>query len=211
MVIKGAGLRPIGKPLDWPPYPTIMRALHFYPDSSIPIFIFSSWVDVHVLQPEGEDGFAGWEVERGMPAQPVLGFEPWQTIAARELAARIPSEGIAVVDLQTSRRFRDRHIPGAWWAVRSRLDQASRQLQGARLLALTSDDGTLAHLAAPEAKNFGYMLRYAFSNAAPHPGSRRAFPRKAGWKMRRRRSTTSGTSRTSMSTPATTKSTRATI
>ena len=33
MVMKGAGLRPIGKPLDAPPYPTIMRALHFYPDS----------------------------------------------------------------------------------------------------------------------------------------------------------------------------------
>ena len=33
MVMTGAGLRPIGKPMDAPPYPTIMRALHFYPDS----------------------------------------------------------------------------------------------------------------------------------------------------------------------------------
>ena len=33
MVMTGAGLRPIGKPMDLPPYPTIMRALHFYPDS----------------------------------------------------------------------------------------------------------------------------------------------------------------------------------
>jgi len=33
VVIMEDGLRPIGKPTDLPPYPTIMRALHFYPDS----------------------------------------------------------------------------------------------------------------------------------------------------------------------------------
>src|SRR3990167_1611904 len=33
VVIKGDGLRPIGKPTDSPPYPTITRAPHFYPDS----------------------------------------------------------------------------------------------------------------------------------------------------------------------------------
>jgi hypothetical protein len=32
VVIMGAGLRPIGKPMDSPPYPTITRAPHFYPD-----------------------------------------------------------------------------------------------------------------------------------------------------------------------------------
>ena len=34
MVIMGGGLRPSGKPMDEPPYPTIMRALHFYPDGA---------------------------------------------------------------------------------------------------------------------------------------------------------------------------------
>lgn len=33
VVMMGAGLRPIGKPMDQPPYPNIMRAPHFYPDS----------------------------------------------------------------------------------------------------------------------------------------------------------------------------------
>ena len=28
----GAGLRPIGKPMDKPPYPKKLRALHFYPN-----------------------------------------------------------------------------------------------------------------------------------------------------------------------------------
>ena len=32
MVIMEDGLRPLGKPMDSPPYPTIMRAPHFYPD-----------------------------------------------------------------------------------------------------------------------------------------------------------------------------------
>jgi hypothetical protein len=31
-VMRGAGLRPSEKSMDSPPYPTIMRALHFYPD-----------------------------------------------------------------------------------------------------------------------------------------------------------------------------------
>ena len=30
--IMGAGLRPVGKPTDTPPYPTMLRAPHFYPD-----------------------------------------------------------------------------------------------------------------------------------------------------------------------------------
>lgn len=33
MVIMGDGMRPFGKLTDMPPYPTIARALHFYPDS----------------------------------------------------------------------------------------------------------------------------------------------------------------------------------
>ena len=32
MVIMGDGMRPLGKLTDTPPYPTITRASHFYPD-----------------------------------------------------------------------------------------------------------------------------------------------------------------------------------
>jgi hypothetical protein len=31
----GDGLRPIGKPLDLPPYPKMPRAPHFYPDNEV--------------------------------------------------------------------------------------------------------------------------------------------------------------------------------
>ena len=59
--------------------------------------------------------------------------------------------GATVLDLATSLRFKQSHIPGAWWGVRSRLAEAKAKMGNARRLVLTSEDGLLAHLAAPEA------------------------------------------------------------
>jgi rhodanese-related sulfurtransferase len=109
------------------------------------------WSEVYVLEPEGGDGFAGWALAAGPRSQIPAGFQPWRTVTAGELAQRLQQGGTTVLDLASSLRFRDGHIPGAWWAVRSRLDQARSQLTDARSLVLTSEDGTLAHLAAAEA------------------------------------------------------------
>lgn len=109
------------------------------------------WNEVFVLEPEGENGFAGWALEHGPRARRIPGFTPWQTIAVDALAGRIPLGELAVIDLSTSLKFRDRHIPGGWWAVRARLDEAHKRIPDARAIVLTSEDGALAHLAAPEA------------------------------------------------------------
>jgi rhodanese-related sulfurtransferase len=109
------------------------------------------WSEVCVLEPEGEDGLAGWALESGPRAQTPPGLKCWRTLTARELEQRLGQDGVTVLDLATSLKFRERHIPGAWWAVRARLDQAYAKLPDARALVLTSDEGTLAHLAAPEA------------------------------------------------------------
>jgi 3-mercaptopyruvate sulfurtransferase SseA len=101
------------------------------------------WNDVHVLEPEGEDGFAGWSTAAG----PGPRHEPSRSPSI--LPAQLKKQ--TVVDLSTSLRFRARHIPGAWWAVRSRLDEAHKRLAEAKALVLTSEDGRLAHLAAAEA------------------------------------------------------------
>jgi rhodanese-related sulfurtransferase len=93
------------------------------------------WNDVHVL--ERLDGF---DIERGSRAPRVLGLEQWPTV-------REP-EG-AVLDFSTSLRFYFRHIPGAWWVVRSRLDEARTKID-APFLTLTSDDSILAHLSASD-------------------------------------------------------------
>ncbi|MBI3375725.1 MAG: thiosulfate sulfurtransferase [Betaproteobacteria bacterium] len=109
------------------------------------------WNNVFVLEPGGEDGFAGWAIENGPRERSISGFRPWQTIAAATVAARLSLGEAAVVDLSTSLKFRDRHIPGAWWAVRARLDAARARIPGAGAIVLTSEDGTLAHFTAPDA------------------------------------------------------------
>ena len=101
------------------------------------------WDEVYVLEP----GTGDWPLERGPREAEIPGFQPWSTLSAQELA-RIPA---TVLDLSTSLRFRARHVPGAWWAVRARLEEARAKLADARELVLTSEDGVLAHLAAPEA------------------------------------------------------------
>jgi rhodanese-related sulfurtransferase len=60
--------------------------------------------------------------------------------------------GTVVVDLARSVDFREGHIPGALWGVRSRLAGLQPQLAGAGYTVLTSPDGVLARLAVDEVK-----------------------------------------------------------
>jgi rhodanese-related sulfurtransferase len=95
------------------------------------------WRDVYVL-----DDISGLATATG-PRQPPE-VPSWKK-TVRSV------EGATVLDLSTSLRFNSRHIPGAWWGVRSRLEEARRCIPDAKKLVLTSEDGLLAHLAAPEA------------------------------------------------------------
>jgi rhodanese-related sulfurtransferase len=61
-------------------------------------------------------------------------------------------EGTVVVDLARSVDFRDGHIPGALWGIRTRLDVLRPQLAGASYVVVTSPDGVLARLAVDEVK-----------------------------------------------------------
>ena len=102
------------------------------------------WNEIYVLEPDAGD----WPIERGRPRAPrVPALERSPTVDAQALARAQAT----VIDLSTSLRFRARHIPGAWWAVRSRLVEARARIGEAREIVLGSEDGTLAHLAAPEA------------------------------------------------------------
>jgi rhodanese-related sulfurtransferase len=94
------------------------------------------WSDVHVLEDP--------ELTESGPRRPKIpGTPPWRT------NSQVP-EGAAVLDFSTSLRFHHAHIPGAWWVVRSRLKEAWEKIPSAENLLLTSEDGVLAHLAAPE-------------------------------------------------------------
>ena len=108
------------------------------------------WDDVHVLEPEGADGFAGWPLEQG-PRERDFALSPATSVPAAELARLVKKKAVCVIDLATSLRYRARHIPGAWWAVRARLGEAKAKIPAPARLVLSSEDGVLATLAAPEA------------------------------------------------------------
>jgi rhodanese-related sulfurtransferase len=105
------------------------------------------WDDVHVLEPEGEFGLGDITLARGPRAPRIAAYPDWPVVRATELARG----GATVIDLSSSLRFRRRHIPGAWWAVRARLAEARAKIGEASDIVLTSDDGLVARFAAPEA------------------------------------------------------------
>jgi len=59
---------------------------------------------------------------------------------------------VAVIDVATSREYLAGHIPGACFAIRSRLASKHRHLSDYDTLVLTSPDGRLAAIAAAEAE-----------------------------------------------------------
>jgi rhodanese-related sulfurtransferase len=95
------------------------------------------WNDVYVL-----DDLTGLQVESGPRKPPEV--SKWHAVPPDSVAG-------TVVDLSTSLRFQQAHIPGAWWAIRSRLAEARNKIGTVPALVLTSEDGALAHLAGPEA------------------------------------------------------------
>jgi len=103
------------------------------------------WKDVYVLAAEGRE--TGWPkpVVLGAPARPELAVDPAQ------LADLLARDAATVIDLASSRSFREGHIEGAWFAIRARLARALERVKPHGTLVLTSEDGVIAALAAPEA------------------------------------------------------------
>jgi len=62
-------------------------------------------------------------------------------------------DGTVVLDLARSIDFREGHIPGALWGVRTRLASLALQLAAAKHVVITSPDGVVARLAVDEVKD----------------------------------------------------------
>jgi rhodanese-related sulfurtransferase len=106
------------------------------------------WRDAFVLA----DDLAGEAQETG--AEKPRTLDPPQgtpTIDVPALAARLAEGTAVVVDLASSLEYRAAHIPGAWFAIRSRLGDALTKLPPAGALVFTSPDGLLALYAARDA------------------------------------------------------------
>ena len=86
-----------------------------------------------------------WQPSRPQPAQT-------PAIAAAELAAQLadPDSHTIVLDFTASANYVKGHIPGAWWALRSRLEQDLRALPDAKRYVATCASSALARFAAPE-------------------------------------------------------------
>jgi rhodanese-related sulfurtransferase len=107
------------------------------------------WDEVYVIEQEA----AGAATVAGAEERHVLGLAEADaaTIGAAELKAALDRGEAVVADLGTSHGYREAHIPGAWFAIRSRLAGSLGKLPPAPLLVLASPDGVLARLAAAEA------------------------------------------------------------
>jgi rhodanese-related sulfurtransferase len=104
------------------------------------------WKDVFVLAEAGD--------ETAAPVTPILGSAPpaEALIDCAELSDLLARDAAAVLDLSLSRDYRQGHIPGAWFGIRSRLARALETIAPRGELVLTSDDGLVAGLAVPEAR-----------------------------------------------------------
>jgi 3-mercaptopyruvate sulfurtransferase SseA len=102
------------------------------------------WADVFVLVESG--------TEKDAPKAEILGADsmPHLRIDCAELAGMLVREAATIVDLSLSRNYLKAHIPGAWFAIRSRLPKSLATIPARGTIVLTSEDGLLARIAAPE-------------------------------------------------------------
>jgi rhodanese-related sulfurtransferase len=99
------------------------------------------WKDVFVLPEAGS--------ESGKSADIVLGAPPPGT--GIDFSALLAIDNVTIIDLSRSPDYRRGHIPGAWFAIRSRLARALAKIPLRGELVLTSKDGALAGLAVEDA------------------------------------------------------------
>lgn len=120
-------------------------------DDGVRANMTASWLaqmawEVHVV-----DGLqAGAFCETG-PWQPRLPAMPEVELLSPDVLGQWLQTGdVVVVDVARHALFKKGHIPGAWYLLRSRLTMDASKLPAAARYVLTSDDGLLAQLVAPE-------------------------------------------------------------
>jgi rhodanese-related sulfurtransferase len=103
------------------------------------------WKDVYVLVESGT------ETSRPIPTILESGAPVGAMIDSAALKEMLSRNEATVIDLSLSRDYQFGHIPGAWFAIRNRLDRALKKIPVRGTLVLTSEDGALARLATTEA------------------------------------------------------------
>jgi rhodanese-related sulfurtransferase len=104
--------------------------------------------DVYVL----EGGIGKAATETGTPARRVLGIEKIAVdeIAPADLNAALKNGGAVAVDVDLSGIYSERHLPGAVWGIRPRMDRLTKTLPKGKHIVLYSEHETRARLAVPD-------------------------------------------------------------
>jgi rhodanese-related sulfurtransferase len=108
----------------------------------------ASWLaqmgwEVYVLDDEGGAPLEVGDRQATLPPLPQVA-----KVTALELSAELDRHAVSLVDLASSPQYREGHVPGAWFAIRSRLGEALSALPDRSPIVLTSPDGILSHFAA---------------------------------------------------------------
>ncbi len=137
-------------------------------DAEVRAMMTASWLrqmgnpEVFVLAERG--------TESGLPAPPILeaDIHAEAAIELQSLGELFSRNAATIVDVSLSRNYLMDHIPGAWFAIRTRLASALKKIPLRGTLVLTSEDGTVAQLAVAEAQAAaGMPVRFlAGGNAA---------------------------------------------
>ncbi|MEQ8227775.1 MAG: rhodanese-like domain-containing protein [Rhodospirillales bacterium] len=111
------------------------------------------WAEVFVLK----SALDGQSLVKGRHVPRIYGLEAASadTVTPDGLERMIADNVCVVVDLADSLTYRDGHIAGSWFAVRARLKDSIKKIPDARFTVVTSPDGVLAQLAAPELRALG--------------------------------------------------------
>jgi rhodanese-related sulfurtransferase len=104
------------------------------------------WRDAVVL----DGGLGSADLATGPHRATVPGDNDARSVTPEALGDWLAAGAATVVDLGRSLDYRAGHIPGAWFAVRSRLAASLARVPETANLVFTSDDGRLARLAAAE-------------------------------------------------------------
>jgi rhodanese-related sulfurtransferase/predicted metal-dependent enzyme (double-stranded beta helix superfamily) len=111
-----------------------------------------NWDEVYVLEHKPAAAELTTEAEPRFPKGFTMPTP--QSVTPAELSKSL--QHALVIDLDTSLRYRDGHVPGAWFAVRAGLGRTIPEMlakqTGAQRIVLVSPDGEIAALAAGEAE-----------------------------------------------------------
>ncbi|MBF0276142.1 MAG: thiosulfate sulfurtransferase [SAR324 cluster bacterium] len=134
--------------------PTLHARIILIDDNGVRAGMTASWLKQmgweHVVILAG--GLDGFPLETGPEPVDVPGLDEVhaEMISPDRLFQCLSEGNVSIIDLSLSRNYKTGHLPGAWFAVRARLEQSFSKIPQKENLVLSSEDGTLALLAAAE-------------------------------------------------------------